>query len=384
MMMPQLTLDDFALNQEYGSSGAKLEQVGENHFRMTLGAAPNQPTWMNKPQFVIKRNAKGNRLRLDVRAPAERGGQYPMTEYSYSWSYDNEHWHPISLQTDHKEENTFFFPDFSEDRVYFGHQVPMSYEKMERLVQEWAQSPFVTVHKIGVSLEGRNLYRVEITDPESPYPRTRRWGHYIINVHPGEHNAQWRMAGMVDWLLHDPSAAPFLQKSICHFVMMMSPDGPANGWYRVNAQGVDMNRSYFPDGSNKERQAHEAYVCQRDLEQLMAGDAPVSSVWNMHTWQGPVEPILYPGPEFSSVLGDWTALRDAIKKHDPKRLVKELKCSKNPEGLKEGWNGGPQHQFGITGVLCEGGGGLLTKEDNIESGKALMRGMADFYTVPRE
>lgn len=382
--MPKLTVNDFALDQEYGSQGSVLEEVGENHFRMVLGVAPNQPTWTNRPQFVIKQNAKGNRLRLDVEASVAGGGQYPMTEYTYSWSYDNEHWHPIPLETNDKERNTFLFPEFEEDTVYFGHQVPLSYEKMEEMIREWSQNDLVTVHNIGVSLGGRNIYRIVITDPDSPYPVSKRWGQYVINVHPGEHNAQWRMVGMIDWLLNDPAAKSFLQRSICHFVLMLSPDGPANGWYRVNGQGVDMNRSYFAEGANQQDQAHEAYLCQRDLEQIMASEAPVAAVWNMHTWQGIMEPILYPGPEFSSALGDWTELRELMKKNDPKKLVKELKCSKKPLGLKEGWNGGPQRQFGITGVLCEGGGGLVTKEENMESGRVIIRSLAEFYNVPRE
>lgn len=31
---------------------------------------------------------------------------------------------------------------------------------------------------------------------------------------------------------------------------MMNPDGPANGWPRTNAEGVDMNRTYRVSGAD--------------------------------------------------------------------------------------------------------------------------------------
>jgi hypothetical protein len=41
---------------------------------------------------------------------------------------------------------------------------------------------------------------------DSPHPRSDRWVHYFANQHPGEHNSQWRMVGMVHWLLSDEGA----------------------------------------------------------------------------------------------------------------------------------------------------------------------------------
>ena len=114
------------------------------------------------------------------------------------------------------------------------------------------------------------------------------------------------------------------RRSIVHVVMMMSPDAPSHGWYRTNAQGVDMNRSYRPEGAAAE-QAHEAYLWQRDLETLMASEAPVTTIWAIHTWSGIVEPILTPGPEIGGSLGPWTDFRDAMRTHDPLGLIEPLK-----------------------------------------------------------
>src|SRR5690606_39455203 len=68
-----LTVDDFTFDGPLGSEGSTIEQLGENHFRVTLGAAPNQPGWPNKLNVRIRRHARGNPLRLDVRFPQGTG-----------------------------------------------------------------------------------------------------------------------------------------------------------------------------------------------------------------------------------------------------------------------------------------------------------------------
>ena len=87
---------------------------------------------------------------------------------------------------------------------------------------------------------------------------------------------------MVEWLLgSDPAAAECRRHNIFHFVFFSSPDAPSNGWYRVAAQGVDMNRSYAAAGAGGavagNRQCHEAALVQRDVEQLMGGQSRARS-----------------------------------------------------------------------------------------------------------
>ena len=375
----QLSVDDFKFDGPLGSQGATIEKVDENHFKVSLGHAPKQPTWCNMLYFQIVGNAKGNQLRLDVEFKG--GDAYRFNHNSATWSYDAENWRAIRWSDpDQPTEkgDSLLFPEFSEDIVFFGAQVPLSFEEIEELIEKWERHPHVKVHVLGKSLGGRKLYRLQITDPESPHPAMSRWVHWFGNQHPGEHNAQRRIVGMIDWLLSE-EGDDFRRRSICHFVPMTSPDGPSRGWYRVNAQGVDMNRSYFSGGADREHQAHEAYVVQRDLEKLMASDSPVTSLWSMHTWGGPVEPILVPGPEVGSTVGPWEDFRDLLLKNDPKQLVEPLKTREEPEGAKTNWNEGPHVQFGISNVLCEGAGGWTSKEDCLEAGAVLMASISEYY-----
>ena len=375
----ELSTEDFTFDGPFGSAGATIERVAANHFKVILGHAPDHPTWCNMLQFQILRNAKGNRLQLDVYFYG--GDDYRFNHYAHSsWSYDGINWQPIKWQKETKESSkgdTLLFPEFEEDIVYFGHQVPMSYENLVEMMEKWDEHPHAEVHTLGKSLKGRNIFRLEITNPQSPYARNRRWIHYFGNQHPGEHNAQWRMVGMIDWLLSD-AGADCRNRSISHFVLMMYPDGPSHGWYRVGVQGVDGNRSYLVTGADKQKQAHEAYITQKDLEGLMVSEAPVTDLWSMHTWGGVVEPIMLVGPEMGTVLPDWTKLKNIVKQNDPDKLIKPLAIYEK-SGNPSHWNNGPHVQFGITTVLCEGAGSIITKQDNVASGVVLMKSLAQYY-----
>jgi hypothetical protein len=129
--------------------------------------------------------------------------------------------------------------------------------------------------------------------------------------------------------------------------------------------------------ADKDKQPIEAYVVQKDLETLMASATPVTTFWSMHTWGGIVEPIVAPGPEIGAALGPWTEWRDAMKRLDPKNLVKPLKTQSGKD--PRWWDAGVNKQFGITAVLCEGGGAITTKEQNLESGAVLARALVGFY-----
>jgi len=395
----ELEVDDFRFDGPLGCAGASIEKLGANHFRITVGHAPEHPDWPNMAQFQILRHATGNRLTVDVQSIGAK--QYLVHAYFYCWSYDGRDWRPIHWQRTGSDAGTLTFPVFEQDTVYVGHQVPMSYEDLVALTDRWKKHPAVQVHVVGRSLGGRDLVRLEITDPNSPIPAAERWAHYFANQHPGEHNSQWRLAGMINWLLSD-SGADARKRFVCHFVPMMSPDAPSHGWYRVNAQGIDMNRSYAAGGSNP-AQGHEPYRFQQDLEALMAGPCPVTTVWSMHTWPGVADPDIALSPADEAIVGPASRLAEILLRHDPDhKLVKPLKISvgrvpkrSNPwrppppgtkparEGGGGAWGSGPGHQFGITHVLCEGGGAQDTKQANLDSGKVLIQSLAEYYSGTR-
>jgi len=370
----ELSVSDFRLDGPLGSHRSVMTKVKKNHFKMTLGDQPGIPHQAAFVYFIITGNAKGNTLRLDVDPGKGRNASY--REYFHSWSYDGKNWKPIQWKG-----NGFTFPTFAQDVVYFGNQVPMSYEDLVEMVNAWRKSPFVAVKIVGQSYEKRNLYRLEVTDRKSPHPGKDRWVHYFANQHGGEGNAQWRIVGMLNWALSD-EARHFRRRTICHFVIMMSPDSPSHGWMRANAQGQDMNRSYLPGGADPKRQTTEPYRWQEDFEKIMASESPVTSIWSCHTWGGKVDILYNEGPEVGKQVGPVSEFGKMLDGVDTENLINPLRRKEG--GARTKWSLGPHKQFGITAFLCEGGGGIHTKEDNMQSGAVIIKALGRYYKGTRK
>jgi len=85
---------DFCFTGRLGSQGAKIARVGRNHFHIELGQAPGHPEWCNLLQFQILRNARGNRLRLDVdfKPEGETSKNILFNHDASTWSYDGRAW----------------------------------------------------------------------------------------------------------------------------------------------------------------------------------------------------------------------------------------------------------------------------------------------------
>ncbi|HWL08691.1 MAG TPA: M14 family zinc carboxypeptidase [Planctomicrobium sp.] len=375
----ELTTEDFRFDGEYGSEGAQIEQVGRNHFRIRLKKVPENPNWTNMVQFIIEKNAAGNPLRVDIEGRTNETGLRTFV----SWSHDRENWSPVLRET--REESgtqvvSLLFPEFKEDVVYVGGEVPLSYEQCVKLLKKYEQHPHATLHSIGRSLREREIYRLTITDPGSPVPEEKRWAHHFVNLHCYEYNAQWRMIGMIDWLLSN-EALDSRQRHVWHFVVQMNVDGASAGYGRVNSQGIDMNRSYSSKGSDSQSQAYEAFLVQRDLEDLVSSDTSITTTCEMHTWDGEkLDPMMRPGKDMQERSRDWTGLRDSLKKFDKQGQFNSM--AKLPESplYPTQWCSGTFAQFEVTAICFEGGGNIYHLKDTLLTGKVIAQAYCDFYS----
>ena len=57
----ELSVGDFKFDGPLGSDGATIKKVAANHFKVTLGHAPEHPDWCNMLYFNIVRHARGTR-----------------------------------------------------------------------------------------------------------------------------------------------------------------------------------------------------------------------------------------------------------------------------------------------------------------------------------
>ncbi|QDS86925.1 Zinc carboxypeptidase [Rosistilla ulvae] len=379
----ELKVSDFSFEGEYGSEGASLKQLGSNHFLIRLKTVPEQPRWTNMVQFIIESNAKGNTLQIDLEVPANESGLNEKGVRGFiSWSADRENWNPVPRKVTERDGKTFVslvFPEFTQDKIYVGGEVPLSYEHCVALLKDFQQHSDAQLHEIGKSVQGRTIYRLTITDPKSPMPPEKRWAHHFVNQHCYEYNAQWRMVGMIRYLLSD-AGAECRQKHVWHFVVQMNVDGPASGLGRVNTQGRDMNRSYSSKGSGVEEQAFESFVVQRDLESLMASETPITTTWSMHTWDGPlVEPMVRPGRDMGTKVGPWTELRDILAATDRDGQFKKMYSAMSMKLTPTTWCSGTFIQFGVSAFCCEGGGHIMSLDETLKTGEVLTKALHEFY-----
>lgn len=375
----ELTVEDFRFDGEYGSKDATIERVGRNHFRMSLRRIPENPKWTNMVQFIIEKNAAGNSLRIDIEGRDNENGIRTFV----SWSHDREHWNPVKREI--REENgvrfaTLNFPEFKENVVYIGGEVPLSYEHCVRLLKKYEQHPHATLHTIGKSLARREIYRLTITDPQSPVPAEKRWGHHFVNLHCYEYNSQWRMIGMIDWLLSE-EALDSRQRHVWHFVIQSNVDGPSAGLGRVNLQGRDMNRSYSHTGSDSHTQAHEAFLIQQDLEELVLGDTSITTTCEMHTWDGAnVDSMIRSGKDMELRSKTWKDFEATIKKYDTRKQFNAMMFLSPDKLYPTQWCSGTYAQFGVTAVCFEGGGDIYHLPDTLHTGKVIAQAYSDFYS----
>ena len=363
-----------------GSEGIHLERVGPAHFRATLAAARGFPAVPNALQFRA-RGASGTPISIEARFdhPDPRG---KLDEYFHSATPDFKTFLPLLWEEPtNGRANRLLIPATGWDDFYVGMQFPLPSEGLDGLVSGWARHPSVRIGTLGTSIQGRPIHKITITDENASPPAADRWHHYIVNQHPGEGNARWRIVGMLDWLLSmDPAALEARRRFIITAVPLLCPDGPANGWRRVNADGIDMNRCFRLDGPDECEQTHEAWLFQSELEKLHHSSTPVDTLWCMHTWPGIMEPVMDGlGPEFAGQRGDFGTLASCFRKHTRPERIKPLQNRESP-GLPTTWNGGSRLRYGITTALIEGGGDPAVFDEHLAAGAELMRTIADFWS----
>lgn len=160
-------------------------------------------------------------------------------------------------------------------------QKPVTYEKLEALLNNWADAyDFIKIDTIGKSTEGRALYSVVVNDEEDG-PTEKEKLLLIGGIHSREDYSVTLLAKMLDEILfhykrtgqwNDYDLKSLFSDVELHVVILANPDGlniahygieasnhyeylktlPDLGgdsrWWKANSKGVDLNRN-FPDSN---------------------------------------------------------------------------------------------------------------------------------------
>ncbi|XP_048517280.1 cytosolic carboxypeptidase-like protein 5 isoform X3 [Dendroctonus ponderosae] len=173
----------------------------------------------------------------------------------------------------------FRAPENPESCTYFAFTYPFSYSDLQKMltnidtkyisIQPIAEDDIYYVRETAcLSLEGRNIDLITLTSyhgitmeredrlknlfPSKNVPRPHKFiGKKVIfisaRVHPGETPSSFVFNGVLNFLLsRDDLQAQILRKHyVFKLIPFLNPDGVANGHYRTDTRGVNLNRVYL-------------------------------------------------------------------------------------------------------------------------------------------
>jgi murein tripeptide amidase MpaA len=121
----------------------------------------------------------------------------------------------------------------------YAYFAPYAPTRLERLLRQVNEQPWVDVSRVGGSVEGRGIHAVRFGNDEA---RRTLW--LIARQHPGETPASWAMEGLIDRLANgaDEAVGALLTHARVVVVPLMNPDGAELGNHRTSASGVNLNR----------------------------------------------------------------------------------------------------------------------------------------------
>lgn len=158
------------------------------------------------------------------------------------YSYDNKNW--IRFTEQESPQRNVFRKTYTEDSVYVAYYVPYSVTQLNEKINQLNNNPFVKIDTIGFSEQNRPLIVLTLTDFTVPDSQKYFiWAHG--RTHPSETPSSYHLDGMINYFLSDDDVATYLRTKIKFIVLpFINPDGVYLGKSRVNANNVDLERSW--------------------------------------------------------------------------------------------------------------------------------------------
>jgi len=180
-------------------------------------------------------------------------------------STDRQRWFRIDTEFDGQVMTARMTPDAN--AVYFAYFEPYSYEQHLDLLGAACGSEYVMLHRLGATVEGRDMSVLRITKPVDGVDDAQKKKVWLISrQHPGESMAEWFAEGFLERLLDtdDSVSRVLLERCVFYVVPNMNPDGAVLGNLRTNASGANLNREWA--NPTMERSPEVFLVRQKMLE----------------------------------------------------------------------------------------------------------------------
>ena len=153
------------------------------------------------------------------------------------------------------------------------------YDSLLADLERWQESPYVQIDSLGSSVQGRAIWELMITGPDSTAVPNKQAIYIHARTHPNEVQAWWVTAEMIKLLLSESKAGRQLRDHLIFYIIpMYNPDGVELEYARQNANYVDIESNWYSSIIEPEVQ-----VLRARFEELMNSPIPVSIALNMHS-----------------------------------------------------------------------------------------------------
>ncbi|HLA39514.1 MAG TPA: M14 family zinc carboxypeptidase, partial [Candidatus Glassbacteria bacterium] len=250
-VLPEVT-DGLSITDHFegGKSGVFLKSDCDFCFRLEWGG-----------QFYFRLdNCRNRPVSLKIIGYGPNRLQIPaVTPYADDYSFDekfalmantdyqNPDWQPLTqVRYSYDDSSATLVAKFTptSESIYLAWAAPYEIGRLEKFIDAWENNPRFSWSTIGLSVEGRPLYYISVTDPkEDDQKKKAVW--ITGNQHGYEMAAEYVCEGIVAALLEDSdSARTVLKNTVYNMVPMVNPDAVMRGGYRYNMGLVDLNRNW--------------------------------------------------------------------------------------------------------------------------------------------
>ena len=213
------------------------------------------------PWFAFKVSA-GKPTNIVVRLRCEGGS----VRYRPKISRDGERWVSLPAEAFHLSQRpepaqAIVNLEVGPEPLWVAAQELVSREELEAWSQSLERLPFVTRAKIGESILGQPLYKLEIGDGGS------NPGHLIVigRQHPPEITGSLALMRFIEEIVGDSQLArSFRSEFKVLLIPLMNPDGVDHGHWRHNMGGVDLNRDWGTFAQPETRAARDQILAVKE------------------------------------------------------------------------------------------------------------------------
>ncbi|MDD2501556.1 MAG: M14-type cytosolic carboxypeptidase [Geobacter sp.] len=235
------------------------------------------------------------------------------------YSYDQKTWHRFeeSEVTQNQNSELVVRKQFAQPTVWIARFYPYTFTDLETYLRNIAGNRFLEIQIPGYSQNGRPIYLLKLTDPNSPVAIKKRVFIHA-RTHPAETSPSFLLEGLINSLLSGSSAAASLLATTEFYIFPMhNVDGVIAGNYRSTPKSENLEVMWYQDISNpinlRSDVPQEISVIHQYAKRLMTdGGPPVGIALNLHASNSEPDIRTFFYPHFGTAAQGYTAPQAAL------------------------------------------------------------------------